>query len=44
MADVSEQVLICAADDVVEGGRGVRFRLTAGGDSRRKTWQESNLI
>ena len=32
MADVSEQVLICAADAVVEGGRGVRFRLTAGGE------------
>ena len=32
MADVSEQVLICAAEDVVDGGKGVRFALTAGGE------------
>ncbi len=34
MADVSEQVLICAAEDVVDGGKGVRFALTAGGEDR----------
>ena len=30
MAD--EDILICAADAVLEGGRGVRFLVTAGGD------------
>lgn len=32
MLDTSEQVLICAADTVLEGGKGVRFPVTAGGE------------
>lgn len=31
-ANSMEEILICAADAVLEGGRGVRFPVTAGGD------------
>lgn len=32
MTDAVEEILVCASDDLQEGGKGVRFPLTAGGE------------
>ena len=32
MTDAVEEILVCASDDLLEGGKGVRFPLTAGGE------------